>query len=320
MMMHLFHKRWLACLALAVVAVPGRAADADKLLPGDAEGVLVVNVRQLLDSAVVKKFGLEPMKAALKKEDKVAKPLADAGIDPFKDIDTILLTASGNPADNKMLIVVRGRFDLDKIQSTAEELTKKGEGQLKVHKSGDLRVYETRGKEGEKPAFLAFVDNTTLIASPSKEYVTEVAKGDSKGLGKPNKEMAGALTKVNDKASVWLALVVTEQMKKVMAKNPQTAGVAEKLEAITGSLNLSDFLLATINIHTADAQAANQVEMLVNQFKPFLNVLAQADEKAGPIINELLQNLKIDKTKNSVSISLKVNEDLVEKLNKQGEK
>jgi hypothetical protein len=310
-------KPWLAAAALLALTLPVRSAEADKLLPGDSEGVLVVNVRQLLDSAVIKKYALEMMKGALENEERVAKPLAAAGIDPFKDVDSIMLTASGDPKDNKMLVVVRGRFNKDRIQKTADDLAKNSDGKLTVHTDGGVRIYEAMGNDADgKPAFLAFVDDKTLVASPSKEYTAEVVKGEVRNLGKPSQSMKSALEKVEGKDSLWLALVITEQMKKQMGRNPQTAQIANKLESVTGTINLTDFMLATIMIHTADAEAAGQVQMLVNNFKPFLQVLAQANEDAAPIVNELLNNLKVEKTKNSVSISLKVTEDIAKKLNK----
>ena len=49
-----------AALALAVLSVclGARAAEPDKLLPADSQAVLVVNVRQLLDSPLIKQFAL----------------------------------------------------------------------------------------------------------------------------------------------------------------------------------------------------------------------------------------------------------------------
>jgi hypothetical protein len=38
---------------VCMVALPAGAADPDKLMPSDADGVVVVNVRQILDSALV---------------------------------------------------------------------------------------------------------------------------------------------------------------------------------------------------------------------------------------------------------------------------
>lgn len=310
-------KRFLVLGVAMLFAVSARAADPDKLLPNDAEGVFVINVRQLLDSPVVKKFALQQMKAALAKDEKVARPLAAAGIDPLKDVDTILVTGSLNPANaNKALIVVRGRFDLEKVNAAADDLSKQSDGKLKIHKEGNLRIYETRNDD--KPAYMAFKDKNTLVASGNRDYTVEVAT--EKTATKPGKALITALSKIDPKDSIYLALVITDDMKKVMSKNPQTQALAPKLEAITGGIALSDFLLASILIHTTDEESADQVKMLVNQLKPFLAVLAQANEEAAPLVNELIANLKVASDKKAVSISIKLNQDLVEKLKKQTEK
>src|SRR5262249_14705580 len=190
---------------------------------------------------------------------------------------------------------------------------KKNEGKLKILKEGDLRIFEVRGDD--KPVYLAFKDASTLVASLSKEYTAEVASGRAES--KPAKALLGALEKVSGKDSIWAALVITPEMKKTMGKNPQTAALAPKLEFVTASVNLTEFLLATVLIHTSDEKAAEQVEMLANQLKPFLAVLAQADEKTGPLVNEVMANLKIACDKKAVSISLKLSEELMKRLNKK---
>lgn len=314
--MKLFSKIGLALAGLAVLAAAQtHAAEPDKLLPSDADVVLVVNVRQILDSPVIKKYALDQLKAGIAKDERIAKPLAAAGIDPLKDVDSILIAGPANQTGaDKALIVARGRFDLDKIQTTATDVAKKTEGKLKIHKEGGLNVYEIKGDN--KPGFMAFKDESTMVASANKDYTVEIASG--KASGRPGKGLISALDKVNGKDSIWLALVISDEMKKAMAKNPQTAAIAPKLESVTASINLTDFLLATVLIHTSDAEAAEQVKMLVNQLKPFLAVLAQANEEAAPIVNELLQNLKVESDKKAVSISLKVTEDVVKKLNPKG--
>ena len=44
-------------LAAALLASPVRAADIDRYLPADTEVVSIVNVRQILSSALVKQIG-----------------------------------------------------------------------------------------------------------------------------------------------------------------------------------------------------------------------------------------------------------------------
>ncbi len=60
-----------------------------KYLPEDTETVVNLNVRQLVDSKVVKKIGLDQLKEALKGIDEVSDALKDLGFDPFQDTSKI---------------------------------------------------------------------------------------------------------------------------------------------------------------------------------------------------------------------------------------
>ena len=198
--MKTFRMTWLPLLGLAALlstSTPAwaekaaKAGNADKLVPAGSEMITVINVRQLLNAPIVKKYALAQMKAALAKEEKVTKPLQAAGIDPFKDVDTIVIAGPAGPEFNKKgLAIVRGRFDLEKIGSTADAFAEKNEGKLKVLKEGDLRIYEAKNDKGDdKPGYLAFVDDKTLVISPAKEAVLEAAKGEKNG--KPSRDPVG---------------------------------------------------------------------------------------------------------------------------------
>jgi len=178
-------KTWLQALGLTLVALcvalPARAAEPDPLVSEDAELVAVFHVRQLLDSPVVKKYGLEQMKTALEHNQQAQKALNAAGLDPFKDIDTLLITKGHS--DEKVLMVAHGNFDLDKIQSAATSFAEKKPAELKISKEGDITVYEMRGegKAKEKPGYAAFADKNTLVVTPSREATLEAVKNAGKG-------------------------------------------------------------------------------------------------------------------------------------------
>src|SRR5258708_34897496 len=96
--MRVYAKIWLPLVGvgLAVLCLAGsaRAADADKLIPSDAEVGASINVRQLLDSDLYKKYGKDAAKTGL--EDPNAKKLLGAsGLNPLTDPDSILGTSVG---------------------------------------------------------------------------------------------------------------------------------------------------------------------------------------------------------------------------------
>src|SRR5262249_50193462 len=122
-------------LSAFVAAAPVRAVEPDKLLRDDAEAVLVVNVRQILDSPLVHKHALEQAKAAPQTDPQLRQWIAASGVDPLKDVTTLTLSTAGG-ANGKVLMVVRGKFDLDKVKTAADDFAKKNPGKLKITEEG----------------------------------------------------------------------------------------------------------------------------------------------------------------------------------------
>jgi len=318
--MQTHRKLWPGALALAALcAAPALAQGPtlDPLVPADAEIVVTVNVRQMLDSPLVKKHALKEMKEALKKNEQANQTMKAIGLDPFKDVNTVVIAGGGGTAANKVLVVVRGNFDPEKIQTAAAEEAKKNPDKLKILKEGDTRLYEIQA-EG-KPAYAAFADKGTLVVSPSKPYALKAVQNAGKrAAAKPNKGLAQALSKVNGKESVWLAVVITDEMKKQLEKSPMTANIGPKLESVTGGVNVTDGLKANILVHTTDATAAKELSKLAIQGKSFLAIAAQNDDKRADLYNEMLNNLKISANKSTVDISFNLSQELIEKAAKEG--
>jgi hypothetical protein len=313
-------KTWLTALGLAlaclglVAPAPAAAPATDALVPGDAEMIMTVNVRGLLTAPLVKKHGLEELKAALQKNAEAQKALAAAGLDPFKDVDSLTLSNSGG-AGGKVLAVLRGRYDLDKVHKVAAAQAEKKPDKLKITKEGAVQLYELMG---DQTLYAAFADKNTLVVSPSKDSTLEAVGNVGKKPAKLNKEMQTALGKITAKDPVWwMAVVVTPEMRKMMGKNPQIGEHAAKLESITGSLTLTDAVQTFIQFHTGDDKAAAQLKIFINNLKPLLAVLAQSNEEVGPVLNEVLGNVKVTTEEGTVTVSLKVTQDMIEKAGKK---
>jgi hypothetical protein len=310
-------KPWLAAAALAALwAVPafGQALKVDPLVADDAEILVTINVRQMLDSPVVQKHALKELKDALGQNNEATQALKAVGLDPFKDVNSVVISGTGSAAANKVLVVVRGNFDPEKIDKAVAAEVAKNPGKVKILKEGATRLYEIQA-EG-KPAYAAFAGKNTLVVSPSKEYTLETVKNAGTKTGKPSRELTQAIGKIDGKPALWMAVVITDEMKKAMARTPQAAAIAPKLESLTGSLDLTDGLKASVLIHTTDEKAAAEIRKQINQVKPLLAVFAQNDEKRADLYSELLSNLKIIANKSTVDISLKVSEETIEKAKK----
>src|SRR5262249_37396094 len=129
----------ISLVALVPVAMASAGAKPDDLTPSDAEMVMQVNVRALLQTPLIKNHALESLKALLKRSGEVRQLLNAAGLDPLKDIDTISVSGSGLPVAGgkaKMLVVVRGNFAPDKARAAAADYAKKHPGRIKSIKDG----------------------------------------------------------------------------------------------------------------------------------------------------------------------------------------
>jgi hypothetical protein len=312
--MRLSSKTALAAFLAAAVVVSAPAVEPDKYVPSDAEGVLVVNVQQMLDSALVKKYGQDHMKAFLQSNADAQKFLKATGLDPLKDIHKIIIAGSTNGGEPKFVGVVHGKFDVNKIQdAVAAQAKEKGED-LEVLNKGGLKIYKFKGKgASDKPVFATFADDHTAIFSPSPDQTESAAKG---GGGKPNAELVRALDKLGGTESIYGAGVVTDEMKKGMANNPQFKDVAPKLQFFTGSFDVTNDLKLRLTVQTSDAKAADKVKMTLSQFVPILGIMAAGQsENLGPTVNELVKKIEIKKDdQHAVNVSLTVTEEMMKQM------
>jgi hypothetical protein len=308
----------LAVLGLAVaVAAPSRAdTPADKLVPPDAELAVVVNVRAALASPVTKKYALEQIQAALKGNQEAQKILGALGLDPLKDVDTVLVTADKIDPNGKpnAFVAARGNFDADKIAKVAAEAAKNGD--LKIHKEGQLTVYEGKGKNpGDEPFFVVLKDRNTAVGSNSKEYLLDVLGGKAK-QGKYFKDLQAALGKSTGKESLVTAMVLNDDIKAQLKANPQMAQLAEKLQSVTIAVTLTNDAELKILINTADEATARQVSKTVKDSLPLAKIIIQGQEKIPPFVGELIDKIKVSNDKGSVVISLLVDAATIEKAAK----
>jgi hypothetical protein len=193
--------RIAAAFSLVVlVTVPATAAKVDPLLPDAANTVAFVNVRQMVDLPPAKLHAEAMLAFVLQLSPTAQQELEALGIRPLEDIDT--LTVALERADRRTLIV-RGKFDPDKIASSAERLAARSPERIKPVKAGDVTVWEQR--IGRDTVFSTVVDGRALLLSWSLDRVVAAAKG--KVLEpKLGRKMQDLLANMNDRQSVWVVV------------------------------------------------------------------------------------------------------------------
>lgn len=187
---------------LLAAAMPLQAASVDPYLPADTEMVVSLNMKQARDSAFVKEVLLKPIKEAMQRDANTTLWLTALHLDPFKDIDHILITSSGTD-DAKGLIIARGTFDANRFASTLPLMVK--QGKIKEHGTGKIHIYEA--VDPRRPTYFCLVDKQTLLLGPDMQYLEEAlggkagksdnktSKGTKPDKGKTDKPKTGKGTK-----------------------------------------------------------------------------------------------------------------------------
>jgi hypothetical protein len=290
-----------------------RAAGLDPRVPSDCEWVLQVNVRRFLEAPVVKKHGTAQVGAGLQQALATLRPVADLGLDPLRNVSQVTLAGSGLLEHDRALVIAHGNFDRDKIQAAAERLVREHPDHWKCEKQGDVRVYEVREKGLMTPLYLAFADRETLVLSRGKQYVQAALAADASKPVKVSRELQALIEKADDRESLWLAALPPERVKRLLARTPQTAGIAEQITAFSGSVLVADDLRLALRVHLKDARSTEEVSQLLEAGRGFAVFAVHPIDGVGPLLADLLEACKTSIDRTTVSLSGRLAEEQIAK-------
>jgi hypothetical protein len=314
---------WLAGLAAALLTLStARAADADKLIPADSQVVVTINVKQILDAPIVKKRGVPHFKEALQSSEEVKQILDDLGFDPFTDLDRVTVAGPGGNEQDRGLVIVHGRFDLDKFKARAEKLAKDQPDAIKIRKAGGGVVYEVsipgQDKEKETPLFIALLNKTTIVASPGKDYVVDAMKkekgGSAEASGIKDKDFAAVVAKMDDKQSLSFAAAGAAFKGTDLGPASEFIG---KIEALGGGLTVGDEIKLEVVLSAHSEEDAKKIKEAantgINSGIALLGLVA-GDHKELDKILDILKTVKATAKAKTVTLKVRVNADVLEEL------
>ena len=176
-----FHLAFLVVAGLCALSATSRAVD-PRLLPANTEFVFSINVKQILESDLIKSKpdAIKAVRAEL--DNPVAadamKYLKDMGFDPLTHLNTITVAHPGSKSPEDFFIVIDGEVDVKKFTDTTAAAAKDHPGSLNISKFGTTSIYEV-SVEG-KTGFVALVNGKSLVVS-AKEELVKGAITQSKG-------------------------------------------------------------------------------------------------------------------------------------------
>jgi hypothetical protein len=319
--MILYRRPWFCVLALVVAAMPAQAAELDKFLPDDTEVVASLNIRQLLDSGLAKKFDVaKEVEKGIKENKEAGEVLKMLGLDPLKDISRVTIATPGKPDEKQVLLSVHGSFDLAKIHDTADKVIKDKPESLSVSKQDNLRLYEVKAGPRGDVVHVVFLSKDVLVASPTKAYIIDaIAKNSGKRDPKFSKGLQALVAKQDPKQSFWFAALATEELKKQLSGNPQTKQLAEKLESFSAGVTVANDIKFNVNVQTSEEAAAKDLRQKLEGAKA-LGILAvsgiedQPIKDYVPIITDVLNSFQFTQDKGRVVVELTITAAALDKI------
>ena len=312
-------------LAATVLAGPARAADVDPYLPADTETLVTFNLRQILGSALVKRAGLEQVKDALKSQEEASALLKELGLDPFKDIDKILMAAPASGEQDKGLVIVRGRFDVAKLRARADKAAKDNKDfqiqKVKDGQGGEHTIYKfpVPGPQGQEISLYAgFAGKTVLLAAPSKDYLIDAlkVKPDATKVRLKSKAFQELLSNLNDQQSLSMALVGAALNKPPLSDLP-IKEVLAKVTAVAGGFTVTDGVKMEFSIATKAAADATMIKDKINDgINTGLALLALAamnQKELAPLL-EIVKSVKTTSKDKVVSLKGELPAESINKL------
>ena len=315
-MLSAFRAVSLLGLTALLATGPLRSADVDPYLPNDSEIVISVNVTQLLESQLGKKYLASAFEQMLKDNAQAQSGLKEIGLDPLRDFSRVTLATTAATPDNGS-IVINGKFNRGKIEEVAAKFAADQKDEIKIHKSGSQTIYEMID-QNQKSTFLAFVTDSTLFMAPAKEQVSD-ALAKSK-VGAPKKELAALIAKADAKQSMWLAALPTVTATIGNFIPPDQKAAVDNIEGILGVLKISGDAKLELSLVSKDATSAGLLQKTLNDFVNLGKLFLPSAAKDKPELLaavDLLNTVRVATKMTTVTLSAEMTGSQIEKMVKQ---
>lgn len=237
----------LALVASSGIAVAGNGADLLKSIPETTQIVMVLDVAEARDSTLVS----SNFKKLLDATPDAAAKLAQFGIDPLKDIDTLMFAGGGvtelSEMKNvrQMVLIVEGRLPRKALDQSAIARTK-------------YRGVEILTKDDTDAAFIG--QRLYFTKKGMMNAAIDVAQGKGKiksaAQSPKAKLLRTAIESTNTKSDVWMVIMVPDKDKVTMTQS----GLS--VDSMSVAVKLASDLAAVVRLNAAsEAEAAKGVSL-----------------------------------------------------------
>ncbi len=246
------------------------------------------------------------MTSALPKESTdVLQQIKDTcSIDVMNDLESVIIGGGGNLDQSRMLILVKGKWNEDKVTKCAAAIGPKMGKTVTTAKEGNITTYTV---QGEQPMHVGWVGDimvfTPAAAEGDKTYLADMLK--QKATVKDNKPFMDLVGKVDTSATMYAAVLPPPDSD--MSKGlQQLTGGQEKMAGAWMSLGLTKKLDVAAGVRmTNDAEAKTVADKLTAELE---------GAKKNPQMGEFLSKASVAQAGTDVNVTLALDEAQVNKL------
>lgn len=321
----------LAAVAALLLAAPAltRAAALDPHLPADTQSYVSVNVKQVLGSALAKKFALEPARKALGDLQGVNDLLKELGFDPFKDLERVVVSSPGGKDTDRGLIILYGAFDAAKIDKKMTALAADDAESARVHKTplgGGVThaVYQVKLQQ-KATLYAAVASKQVMLVSPGKDYVVDGLKQARAGkkAALKSKDLQAVIEKLDARQSVSVALMgksLAEALDESVP--PALAKALGDVEVVGGGISVTNEAKLELVISNKDEASARAMHGALDRSLKLalvgLALVGEENQGLGLLL-EVVKTLKVSNRGKQVSLSGRLTADVLDDLLKKDE-
>ena len=299
-----------AVLVAALCALPAlavrRTEDPLGLIPANAVTVGVVHWNQLRASPLAPRVLADVDR--ISGDGDTARFLADTGLTPREDIDTITIAmspAAGEGSDSG-LVIFEGRFDLSRISSA---LTSRG-ALLQTSRSGAGAYYRLVAKDAksDQPGAVALVNRALIVCGNEAAVVAALARKENGGDGglASGQGIGRHLSRIDRDASAW-ALV---DLSRIPASHRGEGDAAEPSRALLGAMKSVSLLAVQAVVHgdsvdlsaTGLSSDAENRGLIADSLRGMLAMWRLAIQEKSPELVPVLRRFQIENDSEGVSI------------------
>ncbi|MCE9530595.1 MAG: hypothetical protein K8T89_05620 [Planctomycetes bacterium] len=303
-------------------ATPTCAADLEKYLPKETDVVVSCNVRQALDSSIVKDHALALIKTTLTGSKDAQEVIKTLGLDPLTDFQRVSIGLNlDNVQSPSMLTIIEGKFDLRKIQEGIDEFIKQDPKKFGKEQVAGNTVYRIAAM-GRAAMYTSLVDSSIVVISSSKEPAA-AAFDAFKGTRKPEirKELADLLAKADSTSSLFMVAHTKGRLANLPFLDNEMKRLLDQIHTMTVAVRVERDVTLDLAIGAGTLDEAKKMHTLVAgglEFGKLQVKVAVTQQPELQAIADLVNSMTAAQKDKTVVISGKVGGDAIGKLIKSG--